>query len=260
MECERSAMIDQSHPFNSLWFISWIVWKIPSRRPIKMAGFSHTEAGSSLDMLAAAEAAQTPDLRKKFFRHAMDEFRHARLFAERSLALASGGKATDVLEDPEYLLSHGIKGQQSLYEKLGELDFLTFVWLHEKQAGRQFKIYAELMKKDPNSLAMFTEICRDEAFHVDYSRRELDRIARTAGEKLVQASERRLRLQGIRDGFLRASHGFGTLAASFWLLLLYVVAFGSFSPITRKLAVEKKGFVATPGSLARARAEAGVQG
>ncbi len=119
-------MTDKTNPFSSLWLISWIVWRIPSRRSMKMAEFSHTEAGSSLDMLAAAEATVRPDLRKKFFRHAMDEFRHARMFAERSLALSSGAKAADLLEDPEYLVAHGIRGEKSLYEELGRIRFPDF--------------------------------------------------------------------------------------------------------------------------------------
>jgi hypothetical protein len=253
-------MTDKTNPFSSLWIISWIVWRIPSRRSMKMAEFSHTEAGSSLDMLAAAEATVRPDLRKKFFRHAMDEFRHARMFAERSLALSSGTKAADLLEDPEYLVAHGIRGEKSLYEELGEFDFLTFVWLAEQQAGRQFSCYRELMKEDPASLAMFTTICKDEAFHASYSKQELDRISKTTGRKALQVSVRRFRIRRLRDRFLRYTHGFGNVVANFWLLILYVVAFGPYSLFARQLAAAKAGFVATPEALARARAEVGVQG
>ena len=115
-------MLDQSNPFTALRLVSWIVWKIPSRRPMKMAGFSHTEAGSSLDMMDAAEEASLPDLREVLC-HALDEFRHARLFAERSLALSQNARAADVLEDPEYTASHGIRGEASLYKRLGETEF-----------------------------------------------------------------------------------------------------------------------------------------
>ena len=253
-------MTDKANTLSPLWLISWVVWRIPARRPMKMAQFSHTEAGSALDMLAAAEAAPTPDLRKKFFRHAMDEFRHARMFAERSLALSEGAKAAEMLEDPEYLVSHGINGEKSLYEELGELDFLTFVWLAEQQAGRQFAVYRHLMKEDPKSYEMFTTICHDEAYHAEYARRELDRISRKTGRKAIRNSARRFRLRRLRDAFLRQTHSFGQVMASVWLLALYVAAFGSVSLFTRSLTSSKHGYTPTPGSLSRARTEAGVQG
>jgi len=252
-------MLDQSNPAAALRFVSWIVWKIPSRRPMKMAGFSHTEAGSSLDMMDAAEEATRPDLRKKFFRHALDEFRHARLFSERARALSAGAQVADVLEDSEYAASHGIRGETSLYKSLGETEFLAFVWMHERQGAKQFDIYSDLMKHDPPSSAMFAEICRDEEFHVEYSKRELDRIE-TAGRKPeVDKAVRRLRIRGAREAFLRMSHGFGNMMAGIWLLAVYVLVFGPVTFLARKSA-QVGGFIATPGSLARARAEAGVQG
>jgi rubrerythrin len=252
-------MLDESNPFTALRLVSWIVWKIPSRRPLKMAGFSHTEAGSSLDMMDAAEETSSPDLRKKFFRHALDEFRHSRLFSERALALSSGTRAADVLEDPEYTASHGIRGEESLYKRLGETEFLGFVWLHERQGAKQFEIYADLMKQDPKSSAMFAEICNDEKFHVEYSRRELDRIEAANRAPEVAKAIRRLRLRGAREAFLRFSHGFGNFMAGFWLLIVYFAVIGPFTLLARG-SIAAPGLIPTPGSLTRARAEARVQG
>jgi len=252
-------MLDQSGPFSALRMVSWLVWKIPSRRPMKMAGFSHTEAGSSLDMMDAAEEAPTPDLRKKYFRHALDEFRHARLFTERAMALSQGTRTAEVLDDAEYASSHGIRGESSLYSRLGETEFLAFVWLHELQGAKQFDIYADLMKHDPASAAMFEQICRDEQFHVSYSRRELDRIATEKGPVEVQKAVRRLKNRRLREAFLRFSHSFGNVMAGLWLLLIYVVLVPPFALMSR-FSPASRGLLATPGSLARSRAESGIQG
>lgn len=252
-------MLDQSSPFTMLRLISWVVWKIPSRRPLKMAGFSHTEAGSSLDMMDAAEVAPTASLRKKYFRHALDEFRHSRLFHERAIALSHGSRAADVLEDAEYTSSHGIRGQVSLYERLGETEFLAFVWLHERQGAKQFDLYADLMRHDPDSSAMFAEICADEEYHVSYSRRELDRIEAEKGPAEVRRAVRRLHLRRAREAFLRASHGFGHLMASLWLLAIYFAVVAPFSLGSRKSA-QVGGLMPTPGASSRARTEFEVQG
>jgi len=252
-------MLDQSNPFTALKIISWIVWKIPARRSFKMAGFSHTESGSSLDMMEAAEETDSPDLKKKFFRHALDEFRHARLFAERSLALARTTQVADILVDPEYSALHGLRNERSLYRQLGETNFLAFVWMHESQGAKQFAIYSELMKHDPISSAMFAEICRDEEFHVAYSRQELDRIATLKGSSEVNTAIRRLRLRRMRDSYLRMARSFGDLVASLWLFLIFTVIMAPFALI-QKRASSRSDFVSTPDAMTRARAEIGFQG
>ena len=64
--------------------LSWVIWRLwPGRAATKMAEFSHTEAGSGLDMLAATEETVRPELRARYFRHALDELEHARLFREQ---------------------------------------------------------------------------------------------------------------------------------------------------------------------------------
>jgi hypothetical protein len=115
------------------------------------------------------------------------------------------------------------------------------------------------MKRDPVSSAMFSEICRDEQFHIAYSRSELDRIERARGTHEVRSALRRLRRRGAREEFLRLSRGFGDLMAGVWLLVIYFVICGPFVALARR-SVGSSGIVATPGSLARARADAGFQG
>ena len=59
-----------------------IIWRSPAKMAAKLEGFAATESGSALDMFKAAELTDDPRLRRLFFRHALDEARHARMFHE----------------------------------------------------------------------------------------------------------------------------------------------------------------------------------
>ena len=79
--------------------LSGLIWRIPGAGARKMAEFSHVEAGSGLDMLAATELEKSPLLRRKYYRHALDELKHAGLFRERARALSdTHSRAQAVLE------------------------------------------------------------------------------------------------------------------------------------------------------------------
>lgn len=246
--------------FSMLWLISWIVWKIPARRPLKMAMFSHTEAGSSLDMLAAAEETSRPDLRRKFFRHALDEHRHAGYFAARAMALLKDRHAATLLRDTSFMTEYGILGADSLYGKLGEIEFLAFVWLHEKRGAEQFEVYARLLKNDPQSVAMFESIGKDEQFHISYTRRELDRLIHGGLHMEVRTAIRNVQLRRVTDAALRWSRSIGEVFASIWLFILFFIVLFPFSIAARCFEKRPSGFISTGSAGERARAEAGLQG
>ncbi len=228
-----------------LWLASWVVWRIRPRRALKMAEFSHTEAGSGLDMLAAAEETRDPVLRRKFFQHALDEQRHARLFATRATALSTTrSRARAVLDDANYIRTHGIRPAESLFAQLGELRFMAFVWVAELRGARQFDVYSELLADDPESVRMFQEIAKDERFHIAYSRRELDLHARRAGSWAVWKAVALTRLRRLADAWLRACRTFGELMASLWLVAVYFVVVGPFALVARKAERLVGGFVA----------------
>ena len=97
-------------PYPVFRLISWLVFQLPGRDALKMAEFSHVELGSGMDMLAATADETDPLLRRKYFRHALDELKHSRMFYERARALSNGSGRVDrvqaVLEDmesPEFL-------------------------------------------------------------------------------------------------------------------------------------------------------------
>lgn len=237
-------------PFALFRLISRIIWRLPGQGARKMAEFSHVEAGSGLDMLAAAEACADPLLRKKYFLHAMDELKHSRLFRERALALSASSGGRDraveaVLDDAGFIPSHGIREIEPLYLQHGELEFLAFVWLHERAGASQFAVYAELMQ-EPEARAMFDEIARDERFHIAYSRAELERRMRE-GPELRRAVWRAVLAVRLRDAWQawgRLAFRMGDFMSGLWLGLLYWVVVTPFALVARRREELKGGFVA----------------
>ena len=228
-----------------LWSVSQLVWRIPGRDAIKMAGFSHTEAGSGWDMLAAAEETPRRDMRAKYFRHALDELKHARMFSHRALALSSKRKsrAGAVLDDASFIREHGITSSTSLFSTLSELEFLAFVWVAECRGAQQFDVYAALMSEDPESCEMFEEIANDERFHIAYSRAELDRYAETGQARAVRSAVFRVRRRRLGQAWLRLSVVMGDFMSKLWLGLLYVLVIGPTSIFARLTEQQPRGFV-----------------
>jgi len=229
-----------------LWAISSVVWRIPGRGPMKMAGFSHTEAGSGLDMLAAVEETPRRDMRAKYFRHALDELKHARMFRARAIALSEGtkkGRAQAMLDDSSFIREHGINEADSLFSKLSELEFLAFVWIAEKRGAQQFDVYADLMKEDPNSCTMFEEIADDERFHIAYSRAELDRYEEAGKAKDVKDAVGRVQRRRLLEAWLRFSIVLGDFMSKLWLGLLYILVIGPSSIIAKITERQPQGFI-----------------
>lgn len=218
-----------------LWALSWLIWRVlPGRASTKMAGFSHTEQGSGLDMLVAVEKTPRRDLRRKYYIHALDELRHSKMFAQRARALAtSWSRADAVLQDSGFIAAQGINDKETLFDKLDEIEFLAFVWVHESQGARQFNLYADLLSDDHETSVMFDEIARDERFHISYSKQELDRYAAKGQASAVRNAVWRVRGRRLWQGWLRFSHDLGAFMSGIWLSVLYIFFLGPFSLIAR---------------------------
>lgn len=226
-----------------LWALSWLIWRVvPGRASTKMAGFSHTEQGSGLDMLGAVEHTERREMRRKYYRHALDELRHSRMFAERSRILATTWSRADaVLQDSGFIQAQGINEKQTLFEKFDEIEFLAFVWVHELQGARQFALYADLLSDDDETAVMFDEIARDERFHIAYSKAELDRYADKGQRSAVRNAVWRVRGRRVWQGWLRFSHDLGAFMSGLWLSILYIFFLGPFSIIARLTERESGG-------------------
>lgn len=192
-------------------------------------------------MLAAVDETTRPDMRARYFRHALDELRHSRLFRERAEAFGAArgharGRAQAVLEDAGYIAAQGIRGSESLFSQLGEREFLAFVWVHEKRGAEQFDVYASLLREDADTAAMFAEIARDERFHIAYSRAELDRLARAGEGGAVKKAVFRVRKRRAWQLWLRFTRDFGNFMAGLWLMMLYLFLVGPFALVARSEA------------------------
>jgi hypothetical protein len=217
--------------------ISWMVFHLPGRDALKMAEFSHVELGSGMDMLAATADQKDPLLRRKYYIHAMEELKHSRLFRERARALSArtgrGDRVQAVLDDSGFIGEHGIRDAVPLHRRHDELQFLAFVWLHERAGATQFEVYSRLMADDTDSRAMFEEIARDERFHIAYSRTELERRAAAGQLAAVRWAVLQVRARDLWQAWGRKTHAFGVMMSGFWLGVLYFLVASPFGLIAR---------------------------
>ena len=221
-----------------------------------MAEFSHTELGSGLDMLAAVEETPRREMRARYFQHALDELKHSALFSRRAVALdPEPDRTRAVLNDSGYISAQGINSKASLFSTMDELDFLAFVWVHEVYGEHQFALYARLLRDDADAQTMFTEIARDERFHVTYSRAELDRYAKTR-PWAVRWAVAKVRARRGWQWWLRRTREFGAFMSRLWLTIFYGVVVGPFALVARLAPSEGGGWIGVgeqPPAVERAR-------
>ncbi len=226
--------------------VSRAVFRIPGRPAAKMAAFSHVEYGSGLDMLEATVRTPHRKLRHLYYRHAMDELEHSRLFRNRARELTRSDGTLAELDDAELVHERGIRSKEPLFDQLEETEFLAFVWLHEREGAKQFEVYADLMKDDAASAAMFDQIFKDERFHIAYSRKELDLLEEADGAARVRSAVWKIRRQGWWQAWLRIGRELGNLMAGLWLTLIYALVVGPFAILARWMEQPATGFVPAP--------------
>jgi hypothetical protein len=231
-------MIALRHPFEGfVRLVAPIAFRSELAIARKLRGFAATEAGSALDMLKAAELADDPRLRRLFFRHAMDEARHAQLFrdAARDVELAAGAR----VDGGAYDLVHATR--QNLYESLGPVRFVVFVHLAESQAAAQFRALATHFRDREALGALFTRIGRDEGFHVGYSGRLLDELRAQGHGAAVRGATARVRLQRAWDAWRRAGRVLGDALTHGLLVALYVLVVPLFALAQRRMEARDAG-------------------
>lgn len=222
-----------------------LVWRSPARMAAKLAEFGATEAGSALDMLRAAELTTDPQLRRLFFRHALDEAGHARLFREVARAVDPAGAAP--LTDRARVHAR----RQDLFATLGTADFLAFVHLAEQSGETHFLALVEaLARTRPELAALFEGVARDERFHVRYSARWLERTTSEPQQVLMRA-----RLSAAWAAWKRAGRGIGERVATLFLMAIYLLVLPPFALAQRLLDRERPGWQ-RPRATTRSLAEA----
>jgi hypothetical protein len=210
----------------------WI-WKDPRRRARKLLRFAQTEAGGGRDLSRAAELTSDALLRRLYLRHALDEQRHADLFAQRGrgiLAETSGSPNHGAVE-----LNWLAPGERGLDDVRPELEreesLLAFLHVSEKAAAGRFFIYQEVLR-DPQTRELFQRILRDEAFHMSYTHQQLIRIApHRHGWRLWVA-----RLKRLGRGYLRVATLIAGALATLLLLLQYFLLLPIFALLAKRAA------------------------
>ncbi|MEZ4403992.1 MAG: ferritin-like domain-containing protein [Kofleriaceae bacterium] len=190
-----------------------LVWRLPGHAPRKLEGFARAEAGSRIDLLAAAHATTDVGRRARYLRHALDETRHAAMFARRAgelrtaRGLAPAGPPQADTED--------------LFARLGEVGFLAFVHRGEARGRRQFEVYAAHFARrgDARTAALFEGILADERVHEAYTRALLVELC---GERGATRAVRRAGWWAAWRGWRRVGRGLahGLYAATMTVVYL----------------------------------------
>jgi hypothetical protein len=211
----------------------------------KLRGFARAEQGSMLDLRLAAARSPSAARRALYLRHALDEARHARMLARRAAEVEAGREPSGLSLDreppdspddgeragPEAPSSGSAAREgdvradsEGLFEGLGEVGFLAFVYVGEGRGRAQFAAYSAYFggRGDERMRAMFAALVEDEARHEAYTWRLLVELC--GGERAARASVRRaLRWEAWRTwrraGKAIAELAYGALMGALYLLL-----------------------------------------
>ena len=146
-----------------------IVWRISERRRLAaLQEFSDTELDSGWQSLFALRKIADPKAKAELFRHCVDEFYHADLFANL------------LQQQARTPLNRSVFSREAILEnqnsKSATLDFLAQVYVGESEINRDFLVYANT-PIDPPIRQLFQSIKKDEEGHEEVSRDLLLRYA-----------------------------------------------------------------------------------
>lgn len=238
--------------FSLLMFraVAPLVWRSETKIAAKLQEFAATEAGSALDMLKAAELTDDPKLRQLFFRHAMDEARHARLFRESALQVAGDGRPIA----SEYSLIHAAR--QNLFETLGLVRFIAFVHMSEVRGELQFRALRQHFKDRPQLEALFAQISQEERFHVSYSARLLQKWREQGRRSTVRGAIWHVHFTRALRAWTRSGRILGDAINRVLLSIIYLTVLPLFVLVSRFADPPRPGWKARatsgdPNTLAR---------
>ncbi|MET0591455.1 MAG: ferritin-like domain-containing protein [Polyangiaceae bacterium] len=225
------------------WFYPlhrWI-WSDAHRRGRKLLRFGETEADGARDLARASELTSDPRLRRLYLRHAEDEQRHADMFLHRAITvLLSLSPRTDSSLEANWL-APGERGLDDLRVD-GERDdtLLAFLHLSECAAAGRFKTYQKVLTSDPKTQQLFSDILRDEEFHMNYTKRELVRISpKKHGWSLFSARAHRL-----WKAYLRLATALAGVLGGLLLVVQYFIVLPLFALLAKRAAQrEPEGWV-----------------
>jgi len=212
--------------------LAW-AWREPRRRARNLLRFADVEADGGRDLVRAAELTRDPQLRVLFLKHALDEQRHADLFRTRGVAVArilpgGGGGGVEA-----QWLAPGERGLDDVrVEREQDGALLAFLHLSEAAAARDFALYAGVLAHDPPTREVFEKVLKDEAFHMTYTRAQLDRVAPGGAQRFLWAA----RLRRLWRAYLRLASALAGLVGAVVLTAQYFVLLPAFALVAQRAA------------------------
>ena len=216
------------------WTSPW-VWRSNRSIARKLLGFAHTEWGSYLDMLKAAELCDDRKLRRLFFRHALEEARHANAFKTAARRVAPWLKHRKTAHDL------ATSKRQDLYLSLGLTRFVTFVHVSERRGAAHFTTLARRFRRKPELARLFRDIAKDEDFHVSYSGALLDAWARHGKARELQRARRSVLWTGRWQAWRRTGRQLGDIVSVTLLVGIFATLLWPFSLAQRLSSQRLKG-------------------
>ena len=209
------------------------VWRDPVRRGHRLLRFAEVEADGGRDLARAAELTRDAKLRRLYLRHAQDEQRHAEIFRRRGTELLRAHRSAEAPAWQPDWLAPGERGLDDVnVEGSRDGPLLAFLHLSERNAARDFAIYADAVGSDGRTRAVFERILRDEEFHMNYTRDELARVSPQKQGRLLWAA----RLSRLWKAYLRFAVWFAGLIGGIVLTVQYFLILPPFAWISRRAA------------------------
>ena len=209
------------------------VWRNAARRAHRLLRFAEVEDDGGRDLVRAAELTGDPRLRRLYLRHAKDERRHAGIFHDRGVELLRSAAPGAAIPWQADWLSPGERGLDDVrVESDRDGPLLAFLHLSEGAAARQFADYRDALDGDPATQEVFEKIIRDEEFHMNYTRRELARVAPDRQRSLLWKA----RLGRVWKAYLRIAVGIAGVMGSLLLTLQYFILLPPFAWLAKRAA------------------------
>lgn len=188
--------------------------------------FALAEQESMLELRAAASMCASPERSAMYLRHALDEERHATIFATHAAEIRRA------LGKPPW--GHPRTGSENLFARLGEQGFLAFVHRGEMRGRAQFEVYEQYFEKrgDDKLRAMFAALIGDEKGHESYTRALL---VKDVGEAAAQRAIAKVVLWEAFRTWRRAGQGLAKwiYAASMTVLFACLAPFALLVRMTK---------------------------
>jgi rubrerythrin len=226
-----------------------VVWRTREKQVQLLLKFARTEAGGALDIARAAQSVKDEDLRKHLLHHVADEERHAAMFRRRAREVHGAGSGADPApettgSDLVPTLAASARGSLSLtdhgflpsdnFAALGEVRYIAMLHLAEVQAAADFRLHRRLTARiDRATAAVFTEILRDEEYHVAYTRAQLKKWEKEGRQAEVRKALRAMRWLRFKTLWVQLSQRLGSVLGTLMLSALYLTVFLPFGLIAR---------------------------